>query len=257
MRRAASMSLDRDLFADVLSEREKLDSFGLPQTIVINNNIPGGASDYWLDPYGKDMGDSAQYFKFNIAEAKKMIAAAGYNPSTALIAKVSTRSHGAGKQSEIALQMLRDAGMNVVVEPVDYNTVFLPNILSARGDWEGHISFSGGGMGFSPATGLQRVHHPQGGTSRVSWQGNPWDEGHKKITDMIEKALREVDTEKYRSQIYELEREIGRYQSAVIVDYQTGPFNLVWPWVKNWGVWRLAREGTGLQYVWIDESLKT
>jgi peptide/nickel transport system substrate-binding protein len=257
MRRAASMALDRDLFAEVMSEAETLRSFGLSPELVINNNIPGGAQDYWLDPYGKDMGEAAQYFKYNQTEAKKLMSAAGFANGVDLVARVSTRSHASGKQSEIALQMLREVGMRVTVEPADYNTVFLPNILSARGDWDGNISFSGGGMGFSPATGLQRVHHPAGGTTRVSWQGQPWDADHAKIAGMIEKALREVDADRYRSQIYDLQREIGKYQSAVIVDFQTAPFDIVWPWVKNWGVWRLARAGTEKEFLWVDESLKT
>jgi hypothetical protein len=54
-----------------------------------------------------------------------------------------------------------------------------------------------------------------------------------------------------------LQREIGKYQSAVIVDFQTAPFDIVWPWVKNWGVWRLARAGTEKEFLWVDESLKT
>jgi peptide/nickel transport system substrate-binding protein len=261
LRRAASMALDRQLYADVISEAEKLRAFGLPPEIVINNNIPGGAPDYRLDPFGKEMGEAAQYFKFNQAEAKKLMSAAGYTGAE-LLARVSTQAHATGKESEIALQMLREVGFRVRQEPADYNTVFLPNILSARGDWDGNISFSGGGMGFSPATGLQRVHHPAGGTTRVSWQGQPWDEGHKKIADMIEKALREVDTERYRSQIYDLQREIGMYQSAVIIDFQAGPFRLVWPWVKNYNVYRLARgraasDHARLSHVWIDDKLKT
>ena len=261
LRRAASMALDRPLFAEVISEAVALKAGGIPPTIVINNNIPGGAGDFWLDPFGKEMGEAAQYFKFNQAEARKLISAAGFPGGLDVVARVSTRTHGNGRESEIALQMLREVGFRVTNEPADYNNVFLPNILSARGDWDGNISFSGGGMGFSPATGLQRVHHPQGGTTRVSWLGQPWDDGHKKIADMIEKALREIDTERYRSLIYDLQREIGQYQSAVIVNYQATPFDLVWPWVQNWGVWRLTRPSTEnkvrKEYLWIDDTKKT
>mgnify|MGYP001432403979 CR=1 FL=1 len=79
---------------------------------------------------------------------------------------------------------------------------------------------------------------------------------------MIEKALREIDPDSYRSQIHELQREIGRYQSAVIVDFQATPFDLVWPWVQNWNVWRLARalvatDHGRLRSVWIDETKRT
>jgi peptide/nickel transport system substrate-binding protein len=257
LRRAASMALDRELFAEVLSEAETLRSFGLPPTLIINNNIPGGAADYWLDPTGKEMGQAAQYFKFDQAESKKLMAAAGYANGIDVVARVSTRSHGAGKESEIALQMLQEVGFRVRNEPAEYNTVYVPNIISAKGDWDGHISFSGGGMGFSPATGLFRVHHPAGGTSRVSWRGAPWDADHKRISDAIDAAGKEIDQDRYKSRIYDLQRDLGMFQGAIIVNFSTGPFTLVWPWVKNWNTFRLARETTGLRHVWIDDTLKS
>ena len=65
-----------------------------------------------------------------------------------------------------------------------------------------------------------------------------------------------MDTEKYRSAIHDIEREMGRYQGAVAYDYSTAPFTLVWPWVKNWDAFKLARTGTNLLHVWMDETLK-
>jgi hypothetical protein len=47
------------------------------------------------------------------------------------------------------------------------------------------------------------------------------------------------------------------FQGAIIVNFSTGPFTLVWPWVKNWNTFRLARETTGLRHVWIDDTLKS
>jgi ABC-type transport system substrate-binding protein len=184
------------------------------------------------------------------------MAAAGYPNGIDVVARVSTRSHGAGKESEIALQMLQEVGFRVRNEPAEYNTVYVPNIISAKGDWDGHISFSGGGMGFSPATGLFRVHHPAGGTSRVSWRGEPWDSDHKRISDAIDAAGKEIDQERYKSRIYDLQRDLGMYQGAIIVNFSTGPFSLIWPWVKNWNAFRLARDTTGLRHVWIDDTLK-
>jgi hypothetical protein len=45
---------------------------------------------------------------------------------------------------------------------------------------------------------------------------------------------------------------MGRYQGAVAYDYSTAPFTPVWPWVKNWDVFKLARTGTNLLHVWVD-----
>src|SRR5262249_53083029 len=139
---------------------------------------------------------------------------------------------------------------NLKLEQADYNTVFLPLILAAHGDFDGDMSFSGGPMGFSPATGLQRMLSSTGGTTRSAFH----DDGQKQIDSMIQNVLQEVDPDRYRSKVYDIERQMGQYQGAVVYDYSTSPFTMVWPWVKNWNVWNLARAGTGLRFVWIDQS---
>jgi len=100
---------------------------------------------------------------------------------------------------------------------------------------------------------LGRALSSKGGTTRSAFN----DDGQRKIDAMIEQALKTVDAEKYRSAIYDIQREMGRYQGAVPYDYSTAPFTLVWPWVKNWDVFKLARTGTNLLHVWMDESLKS
>jgi ABC-type transport system substrate-binding protein len=162
--------------------------------------------------------------------------------------------------------MLRGAGIRVQHETVDYNTVYLPNILRTRGDWDGDLTYSGGGTGFSPATGLQRVWHWDGGTTRLSCLGEPCDEDHRAIGEAIEKALREINPQEYRAQIHEIQRMMGRYQGNIITDSQTRPIDLVWPWVQNWNVFKGARLDSaamatnGIQapykHLWIDESKK-
>ena len=37
-----------------------------------------GCGNYWIDPFSSDMGDSAQNFKYDVADAKKLLAAAGH-----------------------------------------------------------------------------------------------------------------------------------------------------------------------------------
>ena len=43
-----------------------------------NTALVGSYEGWWLDPKGKDFGPNAKYFQHDLAEAKKLLAAAGY-----------------------------------------------------------------------------------------------------------------------------------------------------------------------------------
>ena len=79
MRQAMSMTLDRDAFASVV---ENLDGFkrdGLDNQVAYHTIVYAGWLGYWLDPTdAKTFGPSSQYLQLNLAEAKKLMAAAGF-----------------------------------------------------------------------------------------------------------------------------------------------------------------------------------
>ena len=74
------MAMDRDLYLDTFGNVEKFKAGGLPtSTTCWNAALPQTAfKGWWLDPKGKDFGANAKYFKHDIAEAKKLMAAAGF-----------------------------------------------------------------------------------------------------------------------------------------------------------------------------------
>jgi ABC-type transport system substrate-binding protein len=78
-RQAVSMMIDRPTFADVIYNRDKFAAEGLDVPIRFNSIVPGGWGDFWLDPTNeKEFGPEAKYLKFDLAEAKKLMAAAGH-----------------------------------------------------------------------------------------------------------------------------------------------------------------------------------
>jgi hypothetical protein len=82
------------------------------------------------------------------------------------------------------------------------------------------------------------------------------DEEQRKIDSMIGAGLENGRPERYGSAIYDIQRERGRYQGAVANDFSTASFRLQWPWLKDWDVLKLARTGTNLLQVRVDESMK-
>jgi peptide/nickel transport system substrate-binding protein len=80
MRQAASMLIDREGYSDVIDNRDGFARDGLELEWAINSIVSAGWTGYWIDPNNeKEFGANAKYLKHDLAEAKKLIAAAGMN----------------------------------------------------------------------------------------------------------------------------------------------------------------------------------
>jgi ABC-type transport system substrate-binding protein len=78
VRQATSMSWDRNLYIEVAFETKKFEGEGLPMNKAWDAATPPATFPaVWLDPQGKDFGPNAKYFKYDPAEAKKLMSAAG------------------------------------------------------------------------------------------------------------------------------------------------------------------------------------
>jgi ABC-type transport system substrate-binding protein len=78
VRRALSMVIDRELWIEANYNVAAFEAEGLPMNQRWNSHYCADDLAYWLDPQGKDLGEGAAYFQFNVEEAKKLMNAAGH-----------------------------------------------------------------------------------------------------------------------------------------------------------------------------------
>jgi peptide/nickel transport system substrate-binding protein len=78
VRQAVSMSWNRDLFLDTMLNITTFEAEGVPVESRWNTALTANLKGWWLDPKAKDFGPNARYLQHDIAEAKKLLAAAGY-----------------------------------------------------------------------------------------------------------------------------------------------------------------------------------
>jgi peptide/nickel transport system substrate-binding protein len=77
VRQAISMSLKRDDLMELGYNVKKLRDAGIDVKTPWHNLIPAGKTAWWIDPTGPEMGDAAKYFKYDPAEAMKLLSAVG------------------------------------------------------------------------------------------------------------------------------------------------------------------------------------
>ena len=252
-RRAVSMAIDRDLLAAAASGADVLRQAGLPIEPEVNGFLGVGWGAYTLNPRSKEMGEGAANFALNVAEAKKLMSAAG--TSTLDITVAFTTQYIDEKWASVIAEMLQEAGIRSSLKVVDYrNVMLLPQggILYSKGQFGqwGHMSFSSGGADADPAATMFKIWNTNGSTSRANLTDPPGLE----INAVIEKATKTFDQQEYISLVHDAQRKLAVHVPSLPYFYDVQGLIPVHPWVMNWNAIRTSLEATGLLHVWYDET---
>jgi peptide/nickel transport system substrate-binding protein len=211
-RQAVSLLLDRDGFAKLFFNGQG----------IWDNVINAGMGVYYLDPKGKDIGDTAQWFKFDPQKAKQLLQAAGYNNSTEVNYHYSP---GYGKvfesQAEAVLAMLKD-GFNLKAIPEDY-PAYIANTFAGKGS----------GMVYGLQTPLT---DPDLMLNRMFSPDNPLNNSHvndPQINSLLDAQRKEFDKDKRKGMVWDIQR-----RNAEMMYYVPGvkgyTYDALSPQVKNY-----------------------
>ena len=259
VRQAMSMAWDRDLYMDTFFNTQEFESQGLPITRNINSALLGNVSGFWLDPRDeKSFGANAKYFKHDIAEAKKLLTAAGYPDGFETISNyVTTSELPTSKQAEILDGMMAEAGIRSTVNPLDYSSVYVPRFRNGQGQYEGYVykSAAGGATGGDVMGILANEYWSKVGVTfhGFSASGKNDRAGDPQVDSMIEKGRVERDTEKRRQLGFELQRYLAGKMYAIQSPGVGTPFDMAWPALANFSVFR--GPGNRQNYkLWVDQT---
>jgi len=104
--------------------------------------IPANFGAWRVDAKTTEMGQAAEWFKYNPAESKKLLAAAGYTNGFPVKFNYSNNIYGErfNQEAEAVAGMLKDAGFSVQMNPQDYLTVYItPGTGTIFGNYEGMV----------------------------------------------------------------------------------------------------------------------
>ena len=263
VRQAISMSWDRDLWIDAFYNSEIFEREGLPVQRRWNTALAVGEADadegWWLDPKSSDFGPNAKYFKQDIAEAKKLMSAAGYPDGFEVAMYMIT---GGGYQnSQKNIETLngfeREIGIRHTTRTIDYNTEFLQSYRDAEGQFEGMTWKSGPTpISADPVARFAFDNYSKGGRTWYGYDaaGKGDKTGDPHVDREIEKAQRELDVEKRRAIAHDLQRYLAKTMYAVRWPGGATSFALAWPALGNYRVWRPDNRNRGNLRWWVDQS---
>lgn len=263
LRRAVSYSIDREAFAIAYSDSDKFAAEGIDLDLVYDNFLGKGWGDYWLDPYSREMGDAGKYFKHDIAEAKRLVSAAGFpnGLKTTFFGPTGT-PYGVNYQrnNETIAAMMADAGIDVDFRTVDYSSDYVPN-YNYNQAFDGisvFVNTTYGGV----ANNLRTNYHSESSQDRSPFApskiGRPAGPRDARLDSLIESLLRETDLNRAIRASHDIQRHLADVMYTVPFSYKARGLGAAWPWVGNWGAyrgWVINSSPTDIYpYYWYDES---
>jgi peptide/nickel transport system substrate-binding protein len=263
VRQAMSMGIDRETWINARYNVDYFEANGLPTETRWNSHMTADWDDYWLDPKGKDFGENAKYFQFNIAEAKKLLAAAGYPNGFSATSNYPVQGFSLASTAEPTDGMLRELGIKISVNNPNYANDYTPNYRDGKGQFEGWTYATVLGTlpnVIHPAAALVAEYWPRGGSAfrGFSSSGSNDQSGDPKLNAMLEKARLEVDTKALKTQLQDVQRYLAKTMWGLLVPGGATSFNMAWPAVRNHRTYRRTRNGNFAEWdpykLWLDKS---
>lgn len=197
VRLAMSQALDRDAIADLAYNITKLRAGGVDVKAPWQNILPAGFTRFWLDPKSKDHGETGQYFNYDVANAKKLLSAAGYPDGFSATFQYTGNGYGGlhNTVAEASANFLNQIGIKTVTDVQDYNSKYYTQTY--RGNFKG--------IAFGPETSFNEA----GSYPMRQFTPNALNKSRTedpKLASLARAQQREPDPEKRKELFWEIQR---------------------------------------------------
>lgn len=268
VRLAFQMSYDRETWIETLENAARFEKEGIPVERSWYSAFPGlGHSlDGWRpDPRdAKAFGPNAKYYQHDVAEAKKLLAAAGYPDGLELVSTSPSSGAGSGITTiEVRQSMNSEAGFRFKNNLVPYETEFIPKYRDGLADFEGIAYKAGVQISNDPIDRMCQCYWSKGGVQFYGFDaGGKGDaSGDPYVDQTLVKGRIELDTEKRKALFQDLQRYLAGKAYGLHGLGGATTFSLAWPVIGNYQVWLGAPgggSGTSVRVPstrwWIDDS---
>lgn len=272
LRQAASMLIDRETLVNLKTNRERLEAAGLPVGVRYHTAIGAGWEGYWVDPRDEaSFGPTAQYFRFEQVEARRLIIAAGFPDGIDTLLHYAASSEGSAytRTTELVSGMLHEGGIRARLDPHEFQNDWVPNYFFG---YNGIANVGKQMKGFPGLIYRTSLSYPnfasqafatlhRSGTRFIGMtpDGKNAGAGDPEVNRRVEEIRREFDTARQKTLALDFARIMARKSYDIpMPPHASLGFSLSWPVIGNLGVYRGWPAGSAATesnlHLWIDSS---
>jgi peptide/nickel transport system substrate-binding protein len=258
VRQALSMSYDRDLWIDVFHNVSGYEEQGLPIEVAWNSHV-ARVTGWSRDPRDAGFGPNAKYFMHNVEEAKKLMAAAGFeNGIDFKSSYIGTNQLGSDYQQRIEVleDMAREVGFRPSANIIDYQTDFIPNYRDSNGQHEGWTYRAGPRPSQDPLHRTEADYYSKAGTNFAGFDVNGTGDGSgdPEVDRMLLAARAILEDDERREVLHQVESYLAQKMYNVRWPGGTNGFVLAWPALQNVNVIRTEYATLAPPTWWLDST---
>jgi hypothetical protein len=241
------MMTDHEAFIDAVENRDQFRRDGLDLPVRRNSALPAGWGDLYLDPAdSKEFGPNSKYLSFNVAEAKKLVAAAGQPANLTFDIHYGGHYGGNYKQwVEVLAGFFRNAGLQPKLSIIAPSSVWLNNYsriyrAASYNPGEGFQGIAVIPERTYPTAAVQiynQYHKDGGGYRGMVNAGGSVKQGDAKSSEFAVKITQEFDRNKQKALVHDFIRYEAEQLFYVPRVSVAKAFTLWWPVVGNVGAY--------------------
>jgi peptide/nickel transport system substrate-binding protein len=239
VRVAVRRSIDFLSIGKFLSNQAEFEKAGIPVELTPMTHLPQQPA-YWLNPEKGELGPLSANYLYDVAEAKKLTAAAGHNQPIPLPYFVALSDGEIPESDQLVIDSLQGAGtfaLNITRVP----TAAEHNKYRIEGLFDGLIPQSGSTDDADYF--VMREYHTDGRVGGRGLQNQAYPD--PRIDAVGEAQRKELDIEKRAEILKEFQRIAAELMPAVPGRHLYTSFAFRWPWVHNLGWGTTSGNWTG------------
>ena len=240
VRSALHRAVDWESILAFETSKDKFAAAGIEIETAFRTHLPPDPA-YWLDPRKNELGPESQNYLYNVAEAKRLVSAAGHPNGFNMPLVAQQTAAGTDLWTLYHTEMKKAGIVNFEIDLMANRTAYLDRVIRSA-NFKGIGWFSGAGGRGDIDYLVARNYHSSGQAAAYT---------SPNLDRLVDASRTAPDWTKRAAVLKEMQVECAKVWPVQLASHAFASWRFEWPWVRNAGF-----DYEGYQHrLWLDPNM--